>query len=444
MANIFTSNQVNHVLVVNEITSNSGADKAAKTDNEGALGIHKDAEGNLYFTHKGKGGVTRSDLITNIEYIRVTPAKYMERNRKNIVVTLSADANGGSPIVGQDYIIKLKFQNPMGMSPDHEYWKHGIVHVVSSEATTSKFYANMAKSIALNMSREAVQMITPYVLSISASAYDSTSTSGYATGTVVTHEGKTYINKTAISSGSAAGTWAPAKWVEVDASSPEEFNTSTNYAIGDVVTYNGSVYIFKAAHSAGAWSSSDVTAFTETKVEPKTNITSNVVALLLKENDITDWRLGVQQEKKLTWSVAFDEVTWVSTGVTYTERWGNAAEFKGDTIKNSRLAAELEYFAMGERADIYRKVGWPDNRDTEYLVNSNSSNGYDMIGIHYSYVGSNHAVQKSEKDLTLIVSRANYSDLVGSTTQSIESRLNTLLSLGWSTINSSTVNKWNA
>lgn len=444
MANIFTSNQVNHVLVVKALTHSGAGDyKAAKTDSEGTLGIHKDADGNLYFTHKGKGGITRSDLMTNIEYIRVTPAKYMERSRKNVIVSLSSDADSGNPIIGQDYILKLKFQNPMGMSPDHEYWKHGIVHVVSSRANTSDFYIDMAKNIALNMSREAVKMVTPYVLAVTANAYDSTRTSGYATGTIVKYDGKVYINKTAISSGSAAGTWAPAKWVEVNVASPSVFSASTNYAIGDVVTYNGSVYVFKAAHSAGAWDTSDVTAITQTEVTPTTTVSNTALALLLKENDITEWRLGVQQEKKLTWSVAFTEVTWVdNSNVTHTEEWGNDTEFKGDAIKNSRLAAEFEYFAMGERADLYRGMGWPDNRETQYLVNPSSSNGYDMINIHYSYVGSNHAVQKSEKDLTLIIDRSDYTTLVGNLTQSVETRLNSLLSLGWGTINGTTVNRW--
>ena len=78
---------------------------------------------------------------------------------------------------------------------------------------------------------------------------------------------------------------------------------------------------------------------------------------------------------------------------------------EGETLTNSHLAAELEYFAMGERADLYRGIGWPDNRVTKYLVDPDNAYGYDMINIHYAYVGSNHAVQKSEKDITIIVPR---------------------------------------
>ena len=62
---------------------------------------------------------------------------------------------------------------------------------------------------------------------------------------------------------------------------------------------------------------------------------------------------------------------------------------------------------MGDRADRYRGMGWPDVINTEYLADPTDVNGYDMINIHYAYTGSNHAVQKSEKDLTLICKRSN-------------------------------------
>ena len=80
---------------------------------------------------------------------------------------------------------------------------------------------------------------------------------------------------------------------------------------------------------------------------------------------------------------------------------------KGATLTNSHIAAELEYFAMGERADLYRGIGWPDNRITKYIVDPDNAYGYDMINIHYAYVGSNHAIQKSEKDITILVPRAS-------------------------------------
>jgi hypothetical protein len=55
---------------------------------------------------------------------------------------------------------------------------------------------------------------------------------------------------------------------------------------------------------------------------------------------------------------------------------------------------------MGERGDVYRGVGFPNNFNTTYLVDP--SKAYHTLDIHYAYVGSNEAVQKSEKDITIV------------------------------------------
>ena len=52
-------------------------------------------------------------------------------------------------------------------------------------------------------------------------------------------------------------------------------------------------------------------------------------------------------------------------------------------------------------------VGWPDYVPTTYLVKPDYTYGYDTIAIHYAYTGANHAVQKSEKDITFIVPRVS-------------------------------------
>lgn len=67
--------------------------------------------------------------------------------------------------------------------------------------------------------------------------------------------------------------------------------------------------------------------------------------------------------------------------------------------------ADLEYFCMGNRGDQYRGMGYPYNLDTKYMVNP--SNTYDVIDIHYAYVGANESVQKSEKDITILVPHEN-------------------------------------
>ena len=65
-------------------------------------------------------------------------------------------------MAGEDYLLRLVFQNPIGMSPDHEYWKQGVVHAVTG-MTASQFYAKMAKSLAINLSREATKLLNIYL-----------------------------------------------------------------------------------------------------------------------------------------------------------------------------------------------------------------------------------------------------------------------------------------
>ena len=68
---------------------------------------------------------------------------------------------------------------------------------------------------------------------------------------------------------------------------------------------------------------------------------------------------------------------------------------------NAKKTADLEWFAMKGRADLYGMVGYPNYVPTEYLVNPSETYGYHLITIHYAYVGSNESVQKSERDITI-------------------------------------------
>ena len=60
---------------------------------------------------------------------------------------------------------------------------------------------------------------------------------------------------------------------------------------------------------------------------------------------------------------------------------------------------------MGERADLYRGKGWPNVIPTKYLVDPTAA--YDVLDIHFAYVGANECVQKSEKTITLVSKTAS-------------------------------------
>lgn len=110
------------------------------------------------------------------------------------------------------------------------------------------------------------------------------------------------------------------------------------------------------------------------------------------------WRLGVMAQTPVYFTVQPTTVL-----VSGDERiWGTVTDNKdAGTIDNGKKIADLEYFCMGERGDIYRGVGFPNNIPTTYLVDPTVK--YNVIDIHYAYVGSNESVQKSEKTITLVV-----------------------------------------
>ena len=70
-------------------------------------------------------------------------------------------------------------------------------------------------------------------------------------------------------------------------------------------------------------------------------------------------------------------------------------------LPNGYTIGDLEWFCMGERGDIYRGIKWPYNIETQYMI-SNPATEYNVIDIHYAYVGANECVQKSEKDLIIV------------------------------------------
>ena len=109
------------------------------------------------------------------------------------------------------------------------------------------------------------------------------------------------------------------------------------------------------------------------------------------------WVLGMMPQAFIPFTPQFLTIT-----VNGEDRlWGVATVVPSKkTVPNGHLIADLEYFCMGARGDIYRGMGYPNIIKTTYLVDP--SVAYDVLDIHYFYTGSNESVQKSEKTITLV------------------------------------------
>lgn len=323
----YSVNQVRQLYVAKAFKSSH----VLASDAAGSIAVKNDtAKNHMYFEYKGADNLMRSDLIDikNILYAKATNANDMAHELKSVTVTLDTNVNGGAPVAGQDYILRIAFRQYVGMSDEDQYFKYGIVHAYAG-MNADKFYKVLALSLAKNFSREVVPLIKIEVHSKATKSKGGFDSNGYMVVTPTTKDnGKSNA-------------------------------TNPYYATDTLVT--------------------DIDSIRITEVEQP-------------------WRLGVMAQTPVYFTVQP-----VAVMVNGDERiWATVTEGTNGTIGNGKKIADLEYFCMGERGDIYRNIGWPHNIPTTYLVDPTKT--YYTFDIHYAYVSNNESVQKSEKDITIVCS----------------------------------------
>ena len=333
---VFSTNQVRQLYVAKVLkTPNVLASDAA-----GSIAVKNDtAKNHLYFEYKGADNLMRSDLIDieNILYAKATDADAMAHELKSVTVTLDTNVNGGAPVAGQDYILRIAFRQYVGMSDEDQYFKYGMVHAYAG-MDADEFYKVLAQSIAKNFSREVVPLIKIEVHSAATMSKGGFDAKGY---------------------------------MEVTPSTKDTGATNSTNPY-----YDGTSAVI-----------SDIDSIRITEVEQP-------------------WRLGIMAQTPVYFTVQPTTVL-----VNGDDRiWGTVTEGTNGTVGNGKAIADLEYFCMGERGDIYRGVGFPNNIPTTYLVDPTVK--YNVIDIHYAYVGSNESVQKSEKTITLVVPKVGATNSV--------------------------------
>lgn len=134
-----------------------------------------------------------------------------------------------------------------------------------------------------------------------------------------------------------------------------------------------------------------------TKDTKESSLTGTYTGIIIEEAP-QDWILGVMEQAPVNFTIQPDLI--IDNG---DERiWGVVKKVTStNSIPDGHKIADLEYFCMGERGDVYRMVGFPYVIRTKYLVDPDIK--YNVIDIHYAYVGPNESVQKSEKDITIVV-----------------------------------------
>lgn len=308
----FSTNQVRQLYVATALKPSN----VTASDTAGSIAVKSDtAKSHLYFEYMGAGGMTRSDLIDikNILYAKATDADDLAYDLAKYKLTLDNTVNGGEPVVAQDYILRIAFRNYPGLSEEDQYFKYGMVHVVTG-MTASDFYKTLALSLVKNFSREEQGLL------------------------------KFYLETKGSDAGVVAGT-------------PTEVTKDTK----------------------------------------ESSLTGIYTGIIIEEAP-QDWILGVMEQAPVNFTIQPDLI--IDNG---DERiWGVVKKVTStNSIPDGHKIADLEYFCMGERGDVYRMVGFPYVIRTKYLVDPDIK--YNVIDIHYAYVGPNESVQKSEKDITIVV-----------------------------------------
>lgn len=88
-----------------------------------------------------------------------------------------------------------------------------------------------------------------------------------------------------------------------------------------------------------------------------------------------------------------EDIAWADIDVAPSEITDN------EVISSSYKIADLEYFALGERGDVYRGSFWPNNYEPTYMVDV--AKQYDMVSIEYYWQGGAENVQKSPRLLEI-------------------------------------------
>ena len=131
--------------------------------------------------------------------------------------------------------------------------------------------------------------------------------------------------------------------------------------------------------------------------------TDSYTGIVIKEVDQKDeWVLGTKEQTPVYFTV--QPTTIMVSGDELI--WGKVTKLADSTsdpkryVGNGTKIADLEYFCMGERGDIYRNINWPNAIRTKYMVDPTKE--YNIVDIHYYQDEGGENPQKSEKTITFV------------------------------------------
>ena len=147
---VFSTNQVRQLYVVDNVASSESALATA-----GDIFAKKSGD-DIYFKYVGALGDTmRTDIVNQKQliYTSIATSDKLAYKLKGQKITLNPNVNGGKPIEGRDYILRVLFSEYIGISPVDKTLKYGTVHITPG-MTASDFYAEMAYALMQSQKKE--------------------------------------------------------------------------------------------------------------------------------------------------------------------------------------------------------------------------------------------------------------------------------------------------
>lgn len=292
----------------------------------GNVDWHTTSKGLVYFTTtNGLGETLRSDLIDPKMVTSITCTHGADQRIKLRETTITMNQiNGTTPIVGEDYQIKIMLSQYHDLSDASVYCKYAVAHAGAKDSFHSMLQ-KLVKSLCVNFSRETVQYFA------------------FGLG---------------------------------DAEGVEIYDSKGNPTGADI---NG--------------------------LPRKVTTATKLVIYELKPN----WNLALMPIKQVQFNVYCDTVRYNGEDLV----WGTVVTTQSPDryVVNGYTLADMEYFYMGERGDQYRMFAAPQHRiNTKLQIDPTEE--YDVINIHYAFVDSLGGVQKSEKDITIVVMEGDGDDVL--------------------------------
>lgn len=174
-----------------------------------------------------------------------------------------------------------------------------------------------------------------------------------------------------------------------------------------------------ANNAAKAAYSKVINVFVTTAATPSTSLTSSnlwavpagsdaatvaahgSLTAIIVEAAEQPWALGKSDAARVSIEVSANSIMSSGIETAWATVTKNVAHPSGP-VKNSKKIADLEWFAFGERADIYRGIGYPNNFEFTPLVNPAATYGYHVIELTWAYQGDAEDIQKSPKELVIV------------------------------------------